>query len=78
MCVLCVCYGWHEWHGCYEGAPRRRLYQEEGVMDKCYVCVVGGMSGMGVMKGAPRRRLYQEEGVMGKCYVCVVGVLWVA
>ena len=43
-----------------------------------YGCVMGGMSGMGVMKGAPRRRLYQEEGVMGKCYVCVVGVLWVA
>ena len=25
----------------------------------CCGCVVGGMSGMGVMKGAPRRRLYQ-------------------
>ena len=44
----------------------------------CCGCVVGGMSGMGVMKGAPRRRLYQEEGVMGKCYVCGMGVLWVA
>ena len=29
------------WVGVMKGAPRRRLYQEEGVMGKCYVCVVG-------------------------------------
>ena len=27
--------------GVMKEATRRRLYQEEGVMGKCYVCVVG-------------------------------------
>ena len=42
MCVLWVCCGWHEWHGCYEGGSSKA-----SVSGRWHG--MSGGSGMGVM-----------------------------